>query len=177
VYTHPSTTAKALWCCLHGAVAAGLIAFLSVATHTPYLFPALGGSIFTIFWAPRSPAASPRNVILGHFISACVGWLSLQAFQYDPPGGTLVFGSLHQVAAAGCAMGVASALMVWFHAPHGPAGATALIVATGLMPRLSHLPIIMVGAFAVSGLAWCALRMRGEPYPVWAAHHAREEAS
>lgn len=176
MHEHPSIYAKALWCCLHGAICAGLLALLSTLAHAPFLFPAIGGTIFTISWAPRSPAASPRNVILGHLIAACVGWLSVQAFQYDPPGGQLVYGSWMQIGAVSCAMGVASAIMILLHAPHGPAGATTLIVASGLMPHLQQIPIIMGGAVGVCVIAWCAHRIRGEPYPIWAAHHAREQA-
>jgi CBS domain-containing membrane protein len=177
VYTHPSNFAKAMWCCLYGAVTAGLIALLSAAAHTPFLFPALGGTIFTISWAPRSPYASPRNVILGHLIAACVGWLCLQVFRYDPPGGTLVYQLSVQIAAVACAVGITSALMVLFHTPHGPAGATTVIVSAGLMPHLAQIPVILIGAACVCIVSWCMHRMRGEPFPFWAAHHAREEAS
>ena len=45
-----------------GFISIVIIAFAAYLANAPFIFPALGPTIFLIFSRPMSPAASPRNI-------------------------------------------------------------------------------------------------------------------
>lgn len=78
-----------------------------------------GASSVLIYGAYKSPLAQPRNVLLGHFVSACIG-IVVHDF----------FGATFWSIALGVAL--ALVLMTVTYSIHPPAGATAYIaVQTG----------------------------------------------
>jgi CBS-domain-containing membrane protein len=153
------------------AVVMLFFAGLAVAGGQHFLFPPMGASAFLHGFAPQLPVSSPRNTILGHLIGSSTSFASLAAFGLleergaPPPE----FGVSH-VACVALAMGATAALMVFFNVPHPPAGATALVVSMGIMPRLAHWPIIMASASMLCVLTWLRCRATGEYYPLWHAH-------
>ncbi|MBF0417269.1 MAG: HPP family protein [Magnetococcales bacterium] len=83
------------------------------------LLGSFGASAVLIFGAPASPLAQPRNLVLGHFISALIGVASVKLL----PGAAWL--------AAPVAVSLAIAAMHLTRTLHPPGGATALIAVIG----------------------------------------------
>jgi CBS-domain-containing membrane protein len=127
---------------------AALLGALSLAAHTPFLFPALGASAFILIVHPESPAASARNVLGTHLVAAAAGWLCFWAFGLVPGGPTLAAGGgVEHVAAAALALGLTTFLLLMLGLQHPPAVATTLTFALGFLPHAWQ--IAMVGASAL----------------------------
>jgi CBS-domain-containing membrane protein len=90
------------------------VAFLSFIYKMPFIVPSLGASAVLIYGAPDVPFAQPRNVFLGHVISATVG-----VVVYTLIGLTWWSAAL--------ATSLAIVMMLLTKTIHPPAGATALI--------------------------------------------------
>lgn len=93
-----------------------------------------GASAVLIFGAPRSPLAQPRNLIIGHVLSAicgCTVRIAIDRFEHS----------------ISCALAVASAIVMMqlTETIHPPGGATALIAVTSkpLLPGAHFLFILM----------------------------------
>jgi CBS-domain-containing membrane protein len=108
---------------LGSAVAFLLIGVLHVlfkeATSLPLLMASFGASAALVFGAPKSPLAQPRNVILGHAISALIG-----VTIYKLVGG-------NDIAGICLAVPLAIGLMNLTGTFHPPGGATAFMAVAG----------------------------------------------
>jgi CBS domain-containing membrane protein len=138
------------------------------ATGQPFIFPSLGPTAFLLFYTPTNPAASPRNTIFGHAIGAAAGYLALVIFGLtnDPPAlATAVTGG--RIGAAAVSLALTSALMVWFRAPHPPAGATTLIVSLGILREPDQLAILMLAVVLLTAQGFVINRLAGIDYPTW----------
>lgn len=158
---------------VHGMLAVATAGAIALVTHTPFLFPAYGATAFILMVMPTALPAAPRSVLLGHFIGATVGWTSAHACSIDFGRATLLHGGGWQhVAAAAIALGVTSALMILWHAPHPPAGATTLIFALGQITPWYDIAIV-TGSVAILCLQMgIAYRIVNVPYPIWSAARA-----
>jgi CBS-domain-containing membrane protein len=111
------------WSWLGAVLGIGTLAAIGACCFTPYDLPLLiapfGASAVLIFGAPRSPLAQPRNVVLGHALSALVGVACWQLFNGLP-------GLAQPLTVA-----TAIALMHLTRTLHPPGGATALIPTLG----------------------------------------------
>jgi CBS domain-containing membrane protein len=133
---------------MQATLAAGLIGLLSLATRTPFLFPALGASAFILISFPHLPAARMRNVVGSHLVGAAAGWLCFTGLGLQAGGATIVAGGGYEhVLAAALALGLTTGLLLALGLHHPPAGATTLIVALGFLPHAWQ--IAMVGASAL----------------------------
>jgi CBS-domain-containing membrane protein len=97
------------------ALAIGGVAALAEFAHAPLLLGSLGASCVFLFGLPEAPFSQPRNVILGHFLSALVGLAFLKTF--GPHGWALAL-----------ALGTAVMLMFATRTVHAPAGSNPVIV-------------------------------------------------
>jgi CBS-domain-containing membrane protein len=104
-----------LWSWVGGAVAIGLIAFLTTAVGRPILMAPLGASAVLAFGVPDSPLAQPRNIVGGHVLTAFIGLVFLEAFGAD-------WWSM------GGAVATAIAAMQVTRTVHPPAGANPLLI-------------------------------------------------
>lgn len=152
-----------------GATSIGVMALAAWATGEPLIFPSLGPTAFLMFSAPRSPAACPRNAILGHAIGVLSGYVALVVFGVRHAAPALAGGvTLPWVGAAALSLGLTAGLMAGLRVPHAPAGATTLIVSLGILPR----PLELLTLFAaVVGLVLLGVginRLAGIPFPLWA---------
>lgn len=153
---------------VNGGISIGLLSAVALWTQEAFIFPSLGATAFILFYAPMAGPASPRNTLLGHTIGAVAGWLSLAAFGLlDAPSAMSAGVDWARVGAAGLSLGATSALMVLLRATHPPAGATALIVALGLMPRLDQIPVLLAAVLLLLAQAFGMNRLAGIAYPVW----------
>lgn len=152
----------------NGAVSIGLLAAVALWTQEAFIFPSLGATAFILFYMPMAAPASPRNTFLGHTIGAVAGWLSLAVFGLlDAPSAMTAGVDWPRVGAAALSLGGTSCLMVLLRATHPPAGATALIVSLGLMPRLDQIPVLLLAVLLLLAQAFVMNRLAGIAYPVW----------
>lgn len=117
---HSAIPSREVWLSLWGAfLGIGFTALLAYLWRFPMLLGPFGASSVLIYGAYKSPLAQPRNVLLGHFVSACIG-IVVHDF----------FGATFWSIALGVAL--ALVLMTVTYSIHPPAGATAYIaVQTG----------------------------------------------
>ncbi|MDE1889686.1 MAG: HPP family protein [Planctomycetota bacterium] len=157
---HPPIPAREVWLSLWGAfLGVGFTALLAFLWKCPMLLGPFGASAVLIYGAYKAPLAQPRNVLLGHFLAACIGVCVNDFFGVS-------FWSI--------ALGVALALvlMVVTYSIHPPAGATAYVavqtggLGVGYMYILN--PVIL-GAFilVLIGVIFNKLGKREYPTHWW----------
>lgn len=91
------------------------LSLLSQYTTIPWLMAPFGATCVLLFAVPSSPLAQPRNVILGHLITASVGLVVL-------------YGLGNSSVMIGLAVGLGIMLMQFFRAVHPPAGANPIVI-------------------------------------------------
>lgn len=165
----------ALFGFVNGGASIGLMSVLAVITHSPFVFPSLGPTAFLFFYAPSTPAASPRNTILGHGIGVLAGYVSLAVtgLTLAPPALTTGV-TWPRVVAAAVSLGLTAGLMALFDVPHPPAGSTTLIVSLGLLTRPWQLLVLMAAVVLLTCQAIVTNRLAGLTFPLW---HPRNQAT
>ena len=157
---HPAIPSREVWLSLWGAfLGIGFTALLAILWKCPMLSGAFGASAVLIYGASKEPFAQPRNVLLGHFLAACIG-VTVNDF----------FGVTFWSIALGVSL--ALVLMVVTYSIHPPAGATAYVavqtggLGVGYMYILN--PVIL-GAFilVVIGVIFNKLGKRDYPVHWW----------
>ncbi|WP_052074430.1 HPP family protein [Shewanella mangrovi] len=114
--TRLRTTAVALIAGVGAALAIGVLAFCSeINPHWVFLMAPFGATAVIVFGLPQSPLAQPKNVILGHLLTALIGLVFLQFFAVTPL--TLAL-----------AVGLAVTTMLLSNTTHPPAGANPLLI-------------------------------------------------
>lgn len=144
---------------------AGLVAWLF---RRPMIFPSLGPSVFLFVESPMEPEASPRNALVGHGVALAVGTGLLLAFGLPHTGHFGTSFSARRALAAGLSVGITEGLLVLVRSPHVPAGATALMVTLGLLPRPSDTLALALGLVLATAAVWALNRSLGIPVPRWA---------
>jgi len=156
----PAIPAREVWLSLWGALlGVGFTALLAVLWKCPMLLGPFGASAVLIFGAYKAPLAQPRNVLLGHFLAACIGVCVNDFFG-------VTFWSI------GLGVALALVLMVVTYSIHPPAGATAYVavqtggLGVGYMYILN--PVIL-GAFILLliGVIFNKLGKRDYPTHWW----------
>lgn len=152
---------------VNGFITIALLALLASATGTPFVFPSLGPTAFLFFFAPLTPAASPRNAIYGHAIGLICGYAALQltGASFPPPPHTGLYWP--NLLSAGLSLGMTGLLMVLLGAPHPPAGATTLIVSLDIISQPHYLLVIEIAVLLLTVQAIAINRLAGLPYPLW----------
>lgn len=136
--------------------AGALVAVLGAAlwaTGQPFVFPSLGPTAFVL--ARRSGGATARRVIGGHGCGVAAGLLSYHLLG----GGQVLTALLPALSVSGLRLAASAALSVALtvggmratRAVHGPACATTLIIALGLLPSLEDAAVIMVAVTLMWG--------------------------
>lgn len=115
---HPQfkTMFAALVAGVGAAVAIGVLALSShVNPHWVLLMAPFGATAVIVFGLPQSPLAQPKNVILGHLLTALIGLCFLQFVGVSP-------------LSLAAATGVAVSAMLLTKTTHPPAGANPLLI-------------------------------------------------
>lgn len=166
---YPNRPVWAVFLLINGALTIGLLATVAMSSRTPFIFPSLGPTAILLFFSPRQPAASPRNVLFGHAIGILCGYASLWIFCLtDHPSATVEGVQILRVFAASFSLATTGAFMVLLNTSHPPAGATTLIISLGIIVQPYNLLIIEVSVAALVLQAFLINRLAGIPYPVWA---------
>lgn len=164
---HSRTTVLAVFSFLGGCITISLMSTLTFLTHSPFIFPSLGPTAFLFFYRPTTPAASPRNALIGHTIGVLMGYVSLWATGLNTAGPALAEVSFPRIIAAALSLGLTAGLMVLLKAPHPPAGATTLIVSLGLITQPLQLLLLLIAVALLTLMAFAINHLAGLPYPVW----------
>ncbi len=151
-----------------GFISIVIVAFAAYLTYAPFIFPALGPTIFLIFSRPMDPAASPRNIVLGHLVGCLCGWGSLATFRLLGEESVLTGRvDLPRILAVGLSLSLTSGFLVRFNLDHPPAASTTLIVSLGLMSSPVELAVLMLSVTFITAQAVVMNRRAGFPYPFW----------
>lgn len=151
-------------CCISICLMAGL----ALISHSPFVFPSLGPTVFLFFYKPTDPSSSPRNILIGHAIATIAGYLSLVATGLTATGPAFVVGvTLPRIIAIGLSLGLTVGLMVLFRAPHPPATATTLIISLGTLTKPWQLLVLMLAVVLLTMQALIINRLAGIDYPLW----------
>ncbi len=138
-----------------------------------FLIGSFGASAVLVFGAANSPLAQPRNLILGHFLSALIGVTAYKLFPSE-----LWLSSALAVSLSIVAMQITRSM-------HPPGGATALIASVGsdkvkslgygyvISPVMSGVAILFVIALVINNLP----RHRHYPAHRQARAHVRRKPS
>lgn len=152
----PVIPAREVWLSLWGAfLGVGFTALLAYIWKCPMLLGPFGASAVLIYGAYKAPLAQPRNVLMGHFLAACIG-VAVHDF----------FGTAFWSIALGVAL--ALVLMTVTYSIHPPAGATAYVaVQTGGLGvgYMFILNPVILGAFILVLIGVIFNKMGKRDYP------------
>lgn len=153
----PAIPTKEVWLAFWGALlGVGFTAFLAYLWKCPMLLGPFGATAVLVYGAYKAPLAQPRNVLMGHFLAACIG-----VVVYD------FFGTSYWSLAIGVAL--ALVLMTVTYSVHPPAGATAYVaVQTGGLGvgYMYILNPVLLGAFVLLVIAVIFNKLGKREYPV-----------
>ena len=151
-------------------IAIGLSGAWALAVKQPLVFPSLGATAFLIFETPMAEVGSPRNTIVGHVVGVGAGLLSILIFGlWDHPSVYVSGVSAARVGAIALAVALTGGVLRLLRAAHPPAGATTIIVASGLLARPRQIVDVVVGVVLLTIAGWLLNRAMGVPAPRWAA--------
>ncbi len=156
---------EVFWSWLGGFVGIALVGWLDQGwlhdRDVMFLVGSFGASAVLLYGAPASPLAQPRNLIVGHLLSALVG---VACYRFLP---------LVDWVVAAAAVSGAIAAMHLTRSLHPPGGAPALIAVIGseqvhalgfryaLTPILAGACLMLLVALLVNNL------VPGRRYPLW----------
>ena len=152
----------AAWC----FAAMTIVGLAAAVTARPLIFPSLGPTAIMQFSSPLAPSSSPRHVLIGHFVGAAAGYVALAVTGLLGVPLSADVGT-HRILAAAIALALTAGALILLHAEHPPAGATTLIVALGILPRLADFLFLMAAVLALTVFTFVVNRAMGISYPVW----------
>ncbi len=174
---HAQVPVLALFGFINGCISIGLMSILALLTGSPFIFPSLGPTAFLFFYTPTSPAASPRNTIIGHAIGVLSGYFSLWVTGLLTAGPALASGvTWPRVIAAALSLGLTAGLMILAKSPHPPAGATTLIISLGILSHIPQLILLMIAVCLLTLQALAINRLAGIDYPLWSPRQRPEQS-
>jgi CBS-domain-containing membrane protein len=78
--------------------------------------------------------------------------------------------TLARVGAIALAVALTGGILRVLRSAHPPAGATTIIVASGLLAKPTQMVDVIVGVLLLTVSGWAANRLLGVPAPRWSAH-------
>lgn len=118
--------------------------------HAPIIIASYGASAILCFNANQAPLAQPKNVIIGHFLSALIGVCIEKLFLLSQAGRD------HYYLGGALSVAIASVLMLILNCVHPPAGASALLpLIDEQIRRMSwwYLPVHLVSSVLMVSVA------------------------
>jgi CBS-domain-containing membrane protein len=170
LYRRWRNNGNAIYTFIGSLLAIGLSGTWAYIVKEPLVFPSLGATAFLIFETPMAEVGSPRNTIIGHTVGILAGVTSLAIFGLLHAPSVYVSGiTVPRVFAIALAVALTGGVLRVLRAAHPPAGATTIIVASGLLHTPRQLLDIFVGVVLLTIAGWCLNRAMGVPAPVWGA--------
>jgi CBS domain-containing membrane protein len=170
LYRRWGNRGNAIYTFIGSLLAIGLSGTWAWAVKQPLVFPSLGATAFLIFETPMAEVGTPRNTIIGHVVGVGAGVLSLVVFGlWNAPSVYATGVSPTRIGAIALAVALTGGVLRIFRAAHPPAGATTIIVASGLLARPHQLLDVVVGVLLLTIAGWILNRTMGVPAPKWGA--------
>lgn len=132
----------------------------------PIIIASFGAAAILEYNTIESPLAQPRNLVVGHLLSALVAVCITKLFEHLPPDR---FDDLRWLAGA-ISVGLASMLMSATKTVHPPAGATALLASTNVEIQVLGwwlLPLVLLASILMLASALILNNLAGRRYPVY----------
>jgi len=149
-------------------IAVALSGTAAWAFDEPLLFPSLGATAFLFFETPMAEVASPRNAIIGHGLAVLAAIVGIAVFGLiDAPSAYEAGVVPARIGAVALAVALTGGALRLLRAAHPPAGATTIIVSSGLLDRPSQLVAVMVGVAILTAAGFAVNRALGVPAPAW----------
>src|SRR5436305_1722969 len=160
---------NAIYTFLGSLVAIGLSGTWAYLVKQPLVFPSLGATAFLIFETPMAEVGTPRNTIVGHSVGVLAGAASLAIFGLlDAPSVYVAGITVGRVCAIALAVALTGGVLRVLRAAHPPAGATTIIVASGLLAKPRQMLDVVLGVILLTIAGWMLNRLMGVPAPRWA---------
>jgi CBS domain-containing membrane protein len=170
LYRRWRNNGNAIYTALGSLLAIGLSGTWAWAVKQPLVFPSLGATAFLIFETPMAEVGSPRNTIIGHTVGVAAGALSLAIFGLlDAPSAYITGVTAARVGAVALAVALTGGVLRVVRSAHPPAGATTIIVASGLLAKPHQMADVVVGVVLLTAAGWVLNRLLGVRAPVWGA--------
>ena len=170
LYQRWRNNGNAVYTFIGSLLAIGLSGTWAWLVKQPLVFPSLGATAFLIFETPMAEVGSPRNTIVGHVMGVAAGAASLALFGLLNARSAYVSGvTLDRVFAIALAVAMTGGTLRVLRAAHPPAGATTIIVASGLLAKPHQMLDVVIGVVLLTIAGWLLNRLMGVPAPVWGA--------
>jgi CBS domain-containing membrane protein len=170
LYTRWRNNGNAIYTFIGSLLAIALSGLWAWAVKEPLLFPSLGATAFLIFETPMAEVGSPRNTIIGHAVGVAAGAGALAIFGLlSAPNDYLTGVSVARIGAVALAVALTGGVLRVLRAAHPPAGATTIIVASGLLAKPRQMLDVLIGVLLLTIAGWLLNRAMGVPAPVWKA--------
>ena len=138
--------------------------------NEPLLFPSLGATAFLFFETPLAEVGTPRNAVIGHFVAIGAALGAMGAFGLlGDPSAYIEGVTLARVGAVAVSVAVTGGVLRLLRAAHPPAGATTIIVSSGLLAEPRQVGAVVGGVLLITAAGWGLNRLLGVPAPTWAA--------
>jgi CBS domain-containing membrane protein len=170
LYRHWRNNGNAVYTFVGSLLAIGLSGMWAYLIKQPLVFPSLGATAFLIFETPMAEVASPRNTIIGHTVGVAAAAASLALFGLLNAPSVYVSGvTLGRVFAIALAVALTGGVLRVLRGAHPPAGATTIIVASGLLAKPQQMADVIIGVVLLVIAGSLLNRLMGAPAPLWRA--------
>jgi CBS-domain-containing membrane protein len=170
LYARWGNRGNAVYTATGSLIAIGLSGLWAWLFDEPLLFPSLGATAFLFFETPLAEVGTPRNAVIGHFVAIVAAIASLAAFGLLGDPSAYVDGvTLARAGAVAVSVALTGGLLRLLRAAHPPAGATTIIVSSGLLAEARQVAAVAGGVLLITIAGWCLNRLLGVPAPRWAA--------
>jgi len=170
LYARYGNRGNAVYTALGSLFAIALSGLWAWLFDEPLLFPSLGATAFLFFETPLAEVGTPRNAIVGHVVAIGAALASLGAFGLlDAPSVYVEGVTPARIGAVAFSVAVTGGVLRLLRAAHPPAGATTIIVSSGLLAKPHQVAAVVGGVALITAAGWALNRLMGVPAPVWAA--------
>jgi CBS domain-containing membrane protein len=170
LYMRWRNNGNAIYTFVGSLLAIGLSGTWAYVAKQPLLFPSLGATAFLIFETPMAEVGSPRNTIIGHSVGVAAAVLSLAIFGLlDAPSVYVTGVSVGRIGAIALSVALTGGVLRVLRSAHPPAGATTIIVASGLLVKPKQIADVLIGVLLLTIAGWLLNRAMGVPAPIWGA--------
>jgi CBS-domain-containing membrane protein len=169
LYRHYGNRGNAVYTALGSLLAIGLSGFWAWLFAEPLLFPSLGATAFLFFETPLAEVGTPRNAIIGHLVAIGAALASLAAFGLlDAPSVYVDGVTPARIGAVAFSVAITGGVLRLVRAAHPPAGATTIIVSSGLLAKPHQIAAVVTGVVLITAAGCVLNRLLGVPAPLWA---------